>query len=135
MSPLPPAPLDPTNAVVAHTLHWLAVLLEIDEAPREGVEAWRQAAYMVRRLERPVAELAREGGAGQLVALGLPPAVAATVAEWIRTGALPRLRHSRRSLSLWPALAGALGRALGIARPPVSVAPRPIHHAVWESWN
>ena len=115
MSPLQAAPPDPGNAMVAHTLHWLAVLLEIDEGPRERVEAWRQAAQAVRRLEEPVAQVARARGVPGLISLGFAPSVAVMVHQWIRTGELPLLHAKRQEGGgLWPALTRALCDALGL---------------------
>ncbi len=131
----------PANEVIAHTLQWLAVLLEIDGGPSSRIAAYRHAAAAVKLLEPPVAEVVQVSGAAGLEALGLTPSIAAMVTEWIRTGRLPHVVGSRRrDDGLWPALTRALCGALGVEpkdpkeKVPPS-APRPIHRAVWDSWH
>jgi len=132
----------PTNDVVAHTLHWLAVLLEIDGGPSDRIEAYRQAALTVKELDQPVADLVRALGPKALESRGVTAPIAAMLDEWLHTGKLPVvLDSSRRQAGLWPALTRALYGALGIETKPrkKSDLRRPghgtFHHAVWESWN
>lgn len=157
MSPLNVPPADPGNAVIAHTLHWLAVLLEIDDGDAQRIADYRQAAHRVRQLDQSVAEVVRALGAGGLERLGLKPTIATLISDWIRTGELPVLDRERRQHGLWPALTRALCKTLGIEpreqqeRKPAKPARRdrlepslarrrlaaggPIHRQVWESWN
>src|SRR4051794_9996099 len=110
-----PPPAVPGNAIIAHTLHWLAVLLEIDEQEAAKVDAYRHAAFAVRQLEQPASELVKLSGARGLEALGIAPAVAVMIADWLRTGELPVLRAVQKSRpGLWPALTRALCKTLGI---------------------
>lgn len=140
-SPAGPANAGPSNPVIAHTLHWLAVLLEIDEGEPKRVAAYREAAKHVRTMQEPLADVARSSGAAGLELLGFTPMLAATVTDWIRTGALPVFDHHRRTGGLWPALTRALCNALGIEpgeRRPTRLPrlrPRGVHRSVWESWN
>src|SRR3954469_7944553 len=100
---------DPDNAVVAHTLHWLAVLLEIDDAGEGMIAAYRKAAQTVRQLDQPVSEVVKASGAPGLERLGFTPAVAAMIADWIQTGHLPLLTPAQQKRAgLWPALTRAL---------------------------
>ncbi len=153
MSSLNVPPADPGNAIIAHTLHWLAVLLEIDEGDPEKIAAYRQAAYTVRTLEQQVAAVVRASGASGLEGLGFTPAIAAMIADWIRTGHLPVIeKETQQRAGLWPALTRALCKTLGIEpaerrterknkRDGFDMAsarrmPRgAIHRQVWESWN
>lgn len=154
MSPLNVPPADPGNAVIAHTLHWLAVLLEIDDGDAERIAEYRRAALAVRRLDQSVADVVRVSGSAGLERLGLQPVIASVIAEWIRTGELPVLDRERRGRGLWPALTRALYKTLGIEgsvrterkapkrerlEPPLArrrlAAGGPIHRQVWESWN
>lgn len=142
---------DPGNAIIAHTLHWLAVLLEIDDGDASRVSAYRQAAYAVRRLDQPASAVVRISGAAGLEQLGISPPVAALIADWVKTGELPVLGDvQKRRQGLWPALTRALCKTLGIEpgersarRParrdgmplPTRRPGGPIHRTVWESWN
>ena len=87
---------DTQNALVAARLDELAALLEAQRANRFRVEAFRRAAEVVRRLDRPVAEILwAEGPAG----LERLPTVGGTIARAIRdlvvTGRLPMLERLR----------------------------------------
>ena len=154
MNPLNVPPADPGNAVIAHTLHWLAVLLEIDDGDAQRIADYRQAAHRVRQLDQSVAEVVRAHGASGLERLGIKPVIAVMISDWIRTGELPVLDRERREHGLWPALTRALCKTLGIEpglrtekrparreRLEPSLARRrmaagaPIHRQVWESWN
>ena len=150
MSSLNAPTADPENAVIAHTLHWLAVLLEIDEGDPALISAYRHAAHVVRQLDQPAAQVVRANGAAGLEQLGLTAHVSTLIADWIRSGELPVLSEAQRARQgLWPALTRALCKTLGIEpadRPPRPSAKRepgmprrrisgPIHRQVWESWN
>lgn len=152
MSPLNVPPADPGNAVIAHTLHWLAVLQEIDDGDGERIAAYRQAAHQVRQLDEQVATVVRAQGTAGLERLGLKPTIATMISDWISTGQLPVLDRERRQHGLWPALTRALCKTLGIeaGMTPVRTASRraslpamgprrfahgQIHRQVWESWN
>jgi DNA polymerase/3'-5' exonuclease PolX len=149
MSSLNEPTADPENAVIAHTLHWLAVLLEIDDGDASLISAYRHAAHVVRQLDQPVAQLVRANGASGLEHLGFTPHVATLIADWIRSGELPVLSEAQRARKgLWPALTRALCKTLGIEpanRPPRPSAKREatprrrisgsIERQVWESWN
>ena len=129
------------NGVIAHTLQWLAVLTEIDEGDAALAAAYRHAAHAVKQLDEPVAARVRMSGPVALERLGIAPKVAALIAEWVRTGALPVLSDvQKQKAGLWPALTRALCKTLGIEsaerRPRTQNAkPAPAHRQVWESWN
>ncbi|MBL8949985.1 MAG: hypothetical protein JNK82_04355 [Myxococcaceae bacterium] len=126
----------PSNDVIAHTLQWLSVLLEIDGSPRDRVDAYRQAVKVVRELEQPAADLIRRSGAPGLEVRGVPAPIAKLVADWVLTGKLPVSQP--REAGLWPALSRALCGALGIepqAKKKAPVAVPAFHRPVWESWQ
>jgi DNA polymerase/3'-5' exonuclease PolX len=102
----------PANDVVAHTLHWLAVLLEIDGGSADRIEAYRDAALAVKELDRPISEVLYELGADGLESLGIDCSISTMVSEWSRTGRLPAVLGHRDGL--WPALTHALCQALGV---------------------
>jgi len=129
--------LQPANAVIADTLQWLAVLLEIDERDGRRVLAYRRAARAVGQLDRPVGAVLAELGRPGLEQLGIAPGIAQLIAEWDETGELPLLEVAhRRAHGLWPALAKALCHSLGIPSKPRKLhVPLPIRRSLGESWN
>lgn len=105
----------PQNAVVAARLEELAALLESQGANPFRVEAYRHAADLVRRLERPVGEMLRTAGVAGLERL---PAIGTSIARAIRdlveTGRLPmldRLRGESDAVTLLTSVPG-IGRTL-----------------------
>lgn len=103
------------NAAIAARLEELAALLEGQGANPFRVEAYRHAADLVRRLERPVGELLRAEGVAGLEEL---PAIGTTIARAIRdlveTGRLPmldRLRGESDAVTLLTSVPG-IGRTL-----------------------
>jgi hypothetical protein len=106
---------DPQNAAVAARLDELAALLESQGANPFRVEAYRRAADLVRRLERPVGEILGAEGIDGLERL---PAIGTTIARAIRdlveTGRLPmldRLRGESDAVTLLTSVPG-IGRTL-----------------------
>lgn len=106
---------DPQNAAVAARLEELAALLESQGANPFRVEAYRHAADLVRRLERPVGAILRSEGIDGLERL---PAIGTTIARAIRdlveTGRLPmldRLRGESDAVTLLASVPG-IGRTL-----------------------
>lgn len=87
------------NVALAANLRELADLLEQQEADRFRVGAYRHAADVVERLERPVGELYMSGGGKALEALpGIGPAIAGGLAELIVTGRWSQLERLRGTL-------------------------------------
>ncbi|MBK7865353.1 MAG: hypothetical protein IPJ65_43510 [Archangiaceae bacterium] len=151
MSSLQAPTPDPGNAVIAHALHWLAVVLEIEDGEPQLISAYRHAAQVVRQLDQPCSELVRAQGATGLERLGVKAAIAGSVSEWVRTGELPVFAEpKKKDQGLWPTLTNALCKTLGIERAPKVARPGarrsgwsaslkrpigPLHRQVWESWN
>lgn len=87
------------NAALAASLREFADLLEQQEADRFRVSAYRRAAEVIERQERPIGELFRSGGRKALDILpAIGPAIAAALAELIVTGHWSQLERLRGSL-------------------------------------
>ena len=84
------------NAGVANHLEEVATLLEEQRANPFRVQAYRNAAGIVRRLHRPVAEILRTEGEEGLDDLpGIGPALARTIGELATAGHLALLERLR----------------------------------------
>jgi hypothetical protein len=114
------------NTEIACRLEEVAGLLTEQEANPYRVRAYRQAADMVRRLDRPVTEiLQQEGPAGLRRLPGIGESLTRSICELVLTGKLlllARLRGAADPLSLLasvpgigPGLADRLHQELGIA--------------------
>lgn len=100
------------NADVARKLEELAQLLETQSANPHRVRAYRRAADIVARLDRPVSELVAEAGALESLR-GIGPVLARAIAAVVETGRLPmldRLRHDVPASALLMTVPG-IGRA------------------------
>ena len=89
---------EPTNATVADTLDRYALLLEFAGENAFRIRAYQRASESIRSLDRPIADLRREG---QLQAVpGIGAGIAAALAELIDTGVYPPLEDLRRTVPL-----------------------------------
>ena len=87
---------DLDNAGMAEKLDEVATLLEAQDANRFRVQAYRNAADMVRGLPRSVAELLDEGGVERLEELpSIGETLARSIATMVRSGTLPQLDRLR----------------------------------------
>jgi hypothetical protein len=83
-------PLD--NAAAARRLEQAAAILEAQDANVYRVRAYRTAAETVRRLDRPAADILREGGRKALMELpGIGDRLASTLEQLLLTGQMPHL--------------------------------------------
>lgn len=116
---------DLDNARIAQALSEMASLLEAQEDNPFRVAAYRRAGETVLRLERPLRELHRRGGAAALDRLpGIGPRITAAIVELLDTGQwqqLERLRGSSDPQALFrtipgvgPDLARRLHEELGV---------------------
>jgi len=97
-----------SNHEIAAALDELADGLEIEGANPFRVRAYRNGARTLEGLARPVAELARDGGAEALTELpGIGDSLAAKIVEMLETGALHQLAELRRAVP--PELSALLG--------------------------
>ena len=114
------------NLAIAARLEEVAALLEQQNANRFRVDAYRNAAQVLRRLERPVSEiLATEGLEGLDRLPGIGPILARAIRSLVVTGRLPmleRLRGESDPVALLASVPGIgrtmaerLHRRLGIA--------------------
>ena len=88
-----------SNAILAANLREYADLLEQQGADSFRVAAYRRAADMVERLDRPAAELAVLGGRDALIALpAIGRSIAAALIEMIATGRWSQLDRLRGTL-------------------------------------
>jgi hypothetical protein len=103
------------NSAIARRLEEVAQLLEGQGANPYRVQAYRQAAETLRRLQRPVQEiLAREGEAGLRKLPGIGESLARSIATIVATGRLPmldRLRGESHSILLLASVPG-IGKRL-----------------------
>ncbi|MEK7348257.1 MAG: helix-hairpin-helix domain-containing protein [Candidatus Eisenbacteria bacterium] len=84
------------NLKIARRFDEVAALLEEQAANPFRVRAYRRAAEILRRLERPVEEiLAREGIAGLDALPGIGPSLARSIRDIAQTGRLPMLARLR----------------------------------------
>jgi predicted flap endonuclease-1-like 5' DNA nuclease len=85
-----------SNEGVANALDEVASLLQEQGANTFRVDAYRRAAYNVRRREEPLERTLRDGGRTALEALpGIGPALARAIEELILTGKLGTLERLR----------------------------------------
>ncbi len=100
----------PTNDEVADVLEEIADLLEIGEANRFRIRAYRDAANTVRSLDEPIEELALEEGAGELETIpGIGEGIARVITSYARTGRselLERLRGEMVPAALFEQVPG-----------------------------
>src|SRR5438105_10116628 len=83
-------PLD--NAAAARRLEQAARILEAQDANIYRVRAYRTAAETVRRLDRPAANILKEGGRKALMELpGIGDRLAGTLEQLLLTGQIPHL--------------------------------------------
>src|SRR5438045_2036192 len=83
-------PLD--NDTAARRLEQAAHILEAQDANVYRVRAYRTAAQTVRALDRPAAEILREGGRGALQELrGIGDRLAFTLEQLLLTGHIPHV--------------------------------------------
>jgi len=97
------------NAEIARTLDAYAALLDLADAPRWGIRAYRRAAEQIRATPAPVDELVRSGRARELQGIG--PGIERRLNELVETGRIMELEELEREVD--PELV-ALGRYLGI---------------------
>ena len=84
------------NRQIAQRLGEVAQILSDQGANRYRVQAYRNAAANLRRLERPVDEVLKEGGEPGLRTIrGIGPSIARAIATLILTGRLPMLNRLR----------------------------------------
>jgi DNA polymerase (family 10) len=111
------------NAEIARTLDAYAALLDLADAPRWNVRAYRRAADLIRATPAPVEELVRSGRARELRGIG--PGIEKRLRELVDTGRIAALEELRREVEpelvalgryvgLGPQRLVAIGRALGI---------------------
>ena len=87
------------NADIARRFDELAELLDEESDNPHRVRAYRRAAEVLRRLERPVTELLAEGGPPALETLrGIGPKLSRAIASVVKLGRLPMLDRMRRKL-------------------------------------
>src|SRR2546423_15415997 len=97
------------NPQIADRLEALATLLELAEANRYTVRAYRRAAETIRAAALPVADLVGKGRVRELRGIG--PGIEARLRELVETGEIAELAELERELA--PDLVG-LGRYLGL---------------------
>jgi DNA polymerase (family X) len=97
------------NARIADRLDAFASLLELNDANRYTIRAYRRAAETIRRAAVPVADLVRSGRVRELRGIG--PGIEARLRELVETGTIAELDELERELA--PDLVG-LGRYLGL---------------------
>ncbi|HEY1594923.1 MAG TPA: helix-hairpin-helix domain-containing protein [Thermoleophilaceae bacterium] len=97
------------NPEIADRLEAFASLLELGDANRYTVRAYRRAADTIRDASFPVAELVRSGRVRELRGIG--PAIEMRLVELVETGSIGELAALERELA--PDLVG-LGRYLGL---------------------
>ncbi|MEZ4331056.1 MAG: helix-hairpin-helix domain-containing protein [Myxococcota bacterium] len=106
----------PTNAEIGDMLERVADLLEVQDAGRHRIAAYRRGAATVRHHPEPVATLYHEGGTAAVDALPtIGPTLAAHVAELVQTGRLSLLDRLEGEVSperLFASLPG-IGPELG----------------------
>lgn len=87
---------DVSNDDVATALREMACFLEMDGV-RFKPQAFERAAHAVASLERPIAELYREGGAAALDAIpGIGKGIAERISGMLSSGSMPELERMRR---------------------------------------
>lgn len=92
--------MGPSNAELADVLERVADLLEVQDASRHRIAAYRRGAATLRQHPRPVADLYHEGGAAAVDALPtIGPTLAAHVAELVQTGRLALLERLEGEVS------------------------------------
>lgn len=88
------------NVEIARRFEELAQLLEARNANPHRIRAYRRAATILTRLERPVSELVAEGGVPALESIrGIGPRLAGAINATVKTGRLPMLDRLRRELA------------------------------------
>ncbi|HLJ02937.1 MAG TPA: histidinol-phosphatase, partial [Solirubrobacteraceae bacterium] len=97
------------NAAIADRLEAFAALLELADANRYTVRAYRRAAETIRSSPVPVAVLVGEGRVRELRGIG--PGIESRLRELVQTGEIAELAELERELA--PDLIG-LGRYLGL---------------------
>jgi DNA polymerase (family 10) len=97
------------NARIARTLDAYAVLLDLADAGRYTVRAYRRAAELIRGTPAPVADLVRAGRVRELHGIG--PGIERRLVELVETGRLAELDELEREVD--PQLV-ALGRLVGL---------------------
>ena len=97
------------NARIARTLEAYATLLELADAGRYTVRAYRRAAELIRETPAPVEELVRAGRVRELRGVG--PGIERRLVELVETGRLAELDELEREVD--PQLV-ALGRLVGL---------------------
>lgn len=116
----------PTNAAIADVLDQIAELLEVQEANRFRVQAYRDGANTVRSTEESIAELAREQGQAGLRELpNIGKGIARIIKTFVQTGRstmLERLQGETSPAALFqqvpgigPELAQRIVRELDVA--------------------
>lgn len=104
-----------TNETAARLLHRVADRLEASRANMYRVRAYRNAAEMLRALQRPAAEMLREGGQEALRTLpGIGAGLAQTLETLLLTGAVPLLDTLKKQPV--DVLATVVGVGPGLAR-------------------
>lgn len=81
------------NAQIASQLEAFAALLELNGAGYFTARAYRRAAELIRDTRAPVAELVREGRAGELRGIG--SGIEARLRELVETGELEELQDRK----------------------------------------
>jgi DNA polymerase (family X) len=97
------------NAEIAQTLDDYGSLLDLADAGRYTVRAYRRAAELIRQTRAPVAELVRAGRARELRGIG--PGIERRLVELVETGRIAELEELEREVA--PQLV-ALGRLVGL---------------------
>jgi len=88
------------NALVAGILYQVADLLEMQDVPFKP-QAYRRAARAIESLQKPIEDIAREGGTDALEEIpGVGKAIAEKVEEIVRTGSLAYLDELKEGLPI-----------------------------------
>jgi len=88
------------NALVAGILYQVADLLEMQDVPFKP-QAYRRAARSIESLQKPIEEIAAEGGAKALQEIpGVGEAIAEKIEEIVRTGALAYLDELKEGMPI-----------------------------------
>jgi DNA polymerase (family X) len=89
-----------TNEKVASALREMACFLEL-HGVRFKPQAYEKAAHAVAGLERPIAELYREGGAAALDAIpGIGRGIAERISGMLSSGSIAELEQMRREMPI-----------------------------------